>query len=105
MICRTFGVTHATCLTFKIGMMVDLGNIMVMVKDQGHEFNLFTLRPCDGREDSSWWSLRIVQNPKGLMHIGEKVCHFDEVLFEGGSCSANTLVLRLFGLTLSLAVR
>ena len=53
MIDRTFGVTHATCLTFKDNRMVELGSIMVMVKDKGHEFNLFTLGPCDGNEDSS----------------------------------------------------
>ena len=89
----------------KMDMMVDLGKFMVIKIDQGHEFKISTLGPCDGHEDSSWRSLLIMQNPKGLMHFGEKVCHFDEVFVEGGGCSAITFVFRLLGLILPLVVR
>ena len=56
------------------------------------------------------WGLELAvtshyENPKGLMHFGENVCHFDEVLFEGVGCSVNAFFPWLFGLILSLAVR
>ena len=46
-----------------------------------------------------------MQNPKCLMHFGGKVCHFNEVLFEGGGCYANAFIVWLFCLVLSLVVR
>ena len=63
----------------KMYMMVDFGKFMVIKIDQGHEFKMSTLGPCDGHEDSSWLSLLIMKKTKGVMHFGEKVCHFNEV--------------------------
>ena len=85
--------------------MVELENINMIVKDQGRVIKMSTLGPCDGHEDSSWWPLLVMQNPKGLIHFGENVCHFDEVLFEVGGFSVNTFVPWLFGLILSLDAR
>ena len=45
-------------------------------KDQGSAIKMYTLGPCDGHEDSSWWSHLIKKNPKGLIRFGEKFGHF-----------------------------
>ena len=85
--------------------MVDLGNIKMIEKDQGRVIKMSNLGPCDGHEDASWWPLLVMQNRKVLMHFGENVYHFDEVLFEVGGFSVNTFVPWLFGIILSLAAR
>ena len=46
--------------------MVELGNIMGIEKDQGHDIKLSTLGPCDGCDDSNWRPLLIMKNPLSL---------------------------------------
>ena len=54
MFCRTLGLTHSTCLTLKAWKDGWIGNINMIVKDQGsHIIKMSTLIPCDGHEDSS----------------------------------------------------
>ena len=84
--------------------MVDLGNINMVVKDQGRVIKMSTLGPCDGHEDCIQRSLLAMENHKGLMYFGESVCHFDEVFFKDAGCSTTTFFFRLLGLITPLFV-
>ena len=47
----------------------------------------------------------MVQNHRGLMHFGGRICHFDGVSFVVSCFSAIEFVLRFFDLTLPLYVK